>query len=133
MSFKYMSPSITRRIEGEQCHSTICTHAQKTPTAINSDIKTNEIAFFSYFNSYIQLMIAKSKPKTKDQRFQDVASKRVNNVLVSLQSLQKCSNKNNYAYTDAQVKKMFAALQSELDNTKRAFNEDKSSAPEFHF
>jgi len=78
-------------------------------------------------------MIAKSKPKTKDQRFQDVASKRVKNVLVALQSLQKCSNKNNYTYTDAQVKKMFAALQSELDNTKRAFNEDKPTAPEFHF
>jgi hypothetical protein len=78
-------------------------------------------------------MTQQTAPKSKDQRFKDVASKRVNNILSSIQSLQKCSNKNNYTYTPAQVKKMLKALQEELDNTKRAFNEDKSSTPEFRF
>lgn len=78
-------------------------------------------------------MTQQTAPKSKEQRFQDVASKRVNNILSSLQSLQKCSNKNNYTYTPAQAKKMLKALQDELDNTKRAFNEDKSSKSEFHF
>lgn len=78
-------------------------------------------------------MTEQTTPKSKEQRFQDVASKRVNNILTSLQSLQKCSNKNNYTYTPAQVKKMLSALQSELDNTKRAFNDDKASKSEFRF
>ena len=78
-------------------------------------------------------MTEQTAPKSKEQRFQDVASKRVNNILNSLQSLQKCSNKNNYTYTPAQVKKMLSALQTELDNTKRAFNEDKTSKSEFRF
>lgn len=78
-------------------------------------------------------MTEQNAPKSKEQRFQDVASKRVNNILNSLQSLQKCSNKNNYTYTPAQVKKMLSALQTELDNTKRAFNEDKASKSEFRF
>jgi hypothetical protein len=78
-------------------------------------------------------MTEKTAPKSKEQRFQDVASKRVNNILNSLQSLQKCSNKNNYTYTPAQTKKMFKALQDELDKTKRAFSEDKNSKSEFHF
>ena len=84
-------------------------------------------------NAYICTMTLQTAPKSKEQRFQDVASKRVNNILSSLQSLQKCSNKNNYSYTPAQVKKMLSALQAELDNTKRAFNEDKSTTPEFRF
>ena len=78
-------------------------------------------------------MHGQNTPKSKEERFQDVASKRVNNILNSLQSLQKCSNKNNYTYTPAQVKKMFSALQTEFDNTKRAFNEDNASKSEFHF
>ena len=78
-------------------------------------------------------MTEQTTHKSKEQRFQDVAFKRVNNILNSLQSLQKCSNKNNYTYTPAQVKKMLSALQTELDNTKRAFNEDKTSKPEFQF
>lgn len=71
--------------------------------------------------------------KTKEQRFEEVATKRVNNILSSLQSLQKCSNKNNYSYTPAQVKKMIAALQNELNNTKEAFSDEKTSQPEFRF
>lgn len=78
-------------------------------------------------------MIKLSTPKSKEQRFQEVASKRVNNVLSSLRSLQKCSNKNNYTYSTAQVKKMLSVLQAELDNTKRAFDEDKASKSEFRF
>ena len=82
---------------------------------------------------YVGTMIKPITPKSKEQRFQEVASKRVNNVLSSLRSLQKCSNKNNYTYSPAQVKKMLSALQAELDNTKRAFDEDKASKSEFRF
>ena len=78
-------------------------------------------------------MTEQTAPKSKEQRFQNVASKRVNNILNSLQSLQKCSNKNNYTYTPAQTKKMFKALQDELDKTKQAFHDDKASKTEFHF
>ena len=78
-------------------------------------------------------MTEQTTPKSKEQRFEDVATKRVNNILNSLQSLQKCSNKNNYTYTPAQTKKMFKALQDELDKTKQAFNEDKASKSEFRF
>ena len=78
-------------------------------------------------------MTAVKNMKIKEDRFKIVATKRVNNVLSGLQSLQKCANKNNYIYTSSQVKKMLSALQVELDTTKRVFTQDKSSSPDFHF
>lgn len=37
---------------------------------------------------------------TKRERFENVASNRVQRILDTLQLLQNCSNKNNYEYTE---------------------------------
>ena len=49
--------------------------------------------------------------KSRRQRFEEVAGNRVNNILKTLESLEKCSNKNNYEYSNEDVKKMERAGQ----------------------
>ena len=54
---------------------------------------------------------------TSDQnreRFVRVAEKRVNRILRDLDSLEKCSNRRNYLYTDEDVRRIFSAIERRL-------------------
>jgi hypothetical protein len=64
----------------------------------------------------------KGKPKTKRERFESVASKRVQLVLDKLDTLSKCSNTNNYEYSEADVKKMFKAIREKLKSIEAKFS-----------
>ena len=68
-------------------------------------------------------------------RFEKVASNRVTNILKGLDSLEKCSNKNNYEYSEEDVRKMEKALKDKLGNVLKSFNNeiDKRSDIEFKF
>jgi len=57
----------------------------------------------------------------KRERFEKVAVARTNKVLNDLRLLGNCSNKNNYAYTDADIKKIFSAIENEIKKTKAKF------------
>ena len=57
---------------------------------------------------------------TKRQRFENVASNRVQRILDTLQLLQNCSNKNNYEYTEKDVDKMFSEISSAVKDAKQA-------------
>ena len=46
----------------------------------------------------------------KRQRFEKVASNRVQKILNLLSLLQNCSNKNNYEYTEDDVEHMFTEI-----------------------
>lgn len=59
--------------------------------------------------------------QTKNERFKRIASARTNKILEQIRLLGNCSNKNNYAYTDEDVKKIFSAIDSELKATKARF------------
>ena len=58
---------------------------------------------------------------TKRQRFENVASNRVQRILDTLQLLQNCSNKNNYEYTEKDVDKMFFEISSAVKDAKQAY------------
>ena len=47
----------------------------------------------------------------KRQRFEKVASNRVQKILDFLNLLQNCSNRNNYEYTEDDVEHMFSEIQ----------------------
>ena len=55
------------------------------------------------------------------ERFEKVASKRVQNIIDSLNSLSKCSNTYNYEYSSEDVDKIFKALNLRLNNVKTQF------------
>ena len=67
----------------------------------------------------------------KRERFEKVAVARTNKILNDLRLLGNCSNKNNYAYTDADIKKIFSAIENEIKKTRSKFlgvkKEDKFS------
>jgi len=70
--------------------------------------------------------------KSKDERFKNVASRRVQNILNQMRLLRNCANKNNYYYTDEQVRKIFSAVDDEWKKVKSEFNKGKNKGKEFN-
>ena len=58
----------------------------------------------------------------KKGRFIRIAERRTNNILEQLRLLGNCSNKNNYSYTEEDVKKIFNVIETELKEVKMKFN-----------
>lgn len=73
--------------------------------------------------------------KEKRDRFAKVAASRVQKALDALDSLSKCSNRANYEYTEADVRKMSKALNEKLKITLAAFHSgaDPKQANTFKF
>ncbi len=61
------------------------------------------------------------KGETKEDRFKRVVQKRVQNVLDGLGRLSQCSNKRMYKWNDEQLKKIWLALEKELETCKSSF------------
>jgi hypothetical protein len=61
------------------------------------------------------------KGETKSQRFIRVAEKRVQNAVDSIRKISQCSNKRMYEWDEKQLKKIWAALESELGKCKDSF------------
>jgi hypothetical protein len=59
--------------------------------------------------------------ETKRDRFVRLAEARTNKIIEMMRLLGNCSSKANYDYTDEDIKKIFAALDKELKNTKNRF------------
>ena len=57
----------------------------------------------------------------KRERFEKVAVARTNKILDDLRLLGNCSNKNNYSYTEKDIRKIFSAIDSEIRKTKARF------------
>ncbi len=62
------------------------------------------------------------KEEEKRERFNKVATNRVNRILETLQLLGNCSNTSNYSYTDEEIKKIFSAIESEVKIQKAKFD-----------
>ena len=58
---------------------------------------------------------------TKRERFENVASNRVQRILNTLQLLQNCSNKNNYEYTEKDVDRMFSEITAAVKEAKQSY------------
>ncbi len=72
---------------------------------------------------------------SRRERFEKIASKRVANILKGLDSLEKCSNKNNYDYNPTDIKKMEKALREKVNDVLKSFSKelDKGKNNEFKF
>jgi len=62
-----------------------------------------------------------NKKETKHERFVRVAELRTQNVLDSLNTLEKCCHPAVYEYTDKELKKIFAAIENKLQEVKDTF------------
>ena len=61
------------------------------------------------------------------QRFEKIASKRVQKILDDINVLSNCSNRNNYEYYDGDVKRMMSAIRSQLKQLEMAFSDQKGN------
>lgn len=55
------------------------------------------------------------------QRFEKIGSKRVQKILDDIDILGNCSNRNNYEYSDADIKKMISAIKRKLKHLEMTF------------
>lgn len=64
--------------------------------------------------------------ETKEERFKRLATTRVNEILKRIKTLGNLSNVNQYAYTENEVRKIFATIDKGLRSTKEKFNSAKN-------
>lgn len=78
--------------------------------------------------------MAKNNQSLKRDRFKNVAGKRVQKVLDTIDSLAKCANKNNYEYDEDDVSKMMRALKEKVKILEMAYTSNtKSTKNTFKF
>lgn len=63
--------------------------------------------------------------ESKNQRFIRVAEKRVQNVLDSIRRLSQCSNLRMYEWEDEQLKKIWEAIDTELQKCKKSYESNQ--------
>lgn len=63
--------------------------------------------------------------ETKHDRFKRLAKQRGDRVLKDVELLGNLSNRNNYDYTESDVKKLFSTLEEELRVAKMRFKVSK--------
>jgi hypothetical protein len=66
--------------------------------------------------------------RDKRKKFVDLAEKRTTKAIYALRLVGNLSNKNNYDYTDADIKKILKALEDEIRNVRRRFGEGTGSS-----
>ena len=61
--------------------------------------------------------------ESKRERFKRIAENRTNKIINMIDLLGNCANKNNYEYTDEDIKNIFNAIESSLKMSKMKFAE----------
>lgn len=72
-----------------------------------------------------------SNMETKRDRFVRIAERRVNKILVDLESLGKCANRRNYQYTDSDVRKIFREIEKKLRETRDLYKSSTNNNNRF--
>lgn len=57
----------------------------------------------------------------KEEKFKEIASRRVNNILKNIDSLEKCSNIYNYEYSRKDVDTIFKRIEDKIRLSKASF------------
>lgn len=70
-------------------------------------------------------------PDTKRRKFKELAEKRVNKALDSIRLVGNLSNRQTYAYDDAQVRKIVKALRDAVGEVEARFGSNSSQGGEF--
>lgn len=63
-----------------------------------------------------------NKEESRRERFVRVAETRTNKIIGMIRLLGNCSSRSAYEYGNSDVKKIFGAIQSELDEAKKRFS-----------
>ena len=58
----------------------------------------------------------------KMERFKRVAESRTNRIIDQIRLLGNCANRSNYEYSEEDIKKIFAAIEAELKETKQKYH-----------
>lgn len=61
--------------------------------------------------------------ESKRERFKRIAENRTNKIINMIDLLGNCSNKNNYEYTDEDIKNIFNAIENSIKISKMKFIE----------
>ncbi len=61
------------------------------------------------------------KKITNRERFVRIAERRVNRIMDALEKLGGCSDKRNYDYSNADIKKIFEKIEQKLKETRLKF------------
>lgn len=64
----------------------------------------------------------KKEQETKRDKFVRLAEARTNKIIDMIQLLGNCSNSSAYDYSQQDVEKIFAAIETELREAKKKFN-----------
>lgn len=67
------------------------------------------------------------KKETNRERFVRIAEIRTQKIIDMIDLLGNCSNQYNYEYTQKDVEKMFAAIESALKSSKARFTTENSN------
>lgn len=59
--------------------------------------------------------------ESKRERFKRIAENRTNKIIDMIDLLGNCSNKNNYEYTDEDLRSIFSAIENSLKISKMKF------------
>jgi hypothetical protein len=70
--------------------------------------------------------------RDKRKKFVDIAERRVNRLINEIRLVGNLSNRSNYEYKEEDVRRIFAAVDSELRNARRRF-ESTSTAENSSF
>ena len=68
----------------------------------------------------------KERSETKGERFKRLATARTQRILNDLRLLGNCSNKISYEYSEADVRKIFLAIEDAVKDTKALFRVKKN-------
>lgn len=74
-----------------------------------------------------------AQQESKRERFIRIAAKRTQHVLERVRILGNCANRSVYEYSSDDVDKIFAAIEEELQDTRRRFKDRKKRTDEFKF
>lgn len=69
--------------------------------------------------------------ENRHDKFKRIAENRTNKILHYIDLLGNCSNRRSYDYTDEEIKKIFTAIEKELQKTKHKFQNSKSKSKQF--
>lgn len=64
--------------------------------------------------------------ETKREKFVRIAEARTNKIIDMVQLLGNCSNSATYEYSNADVEKIFAAIEFEIKEARKKFNKAES-------
>lgn len=71
------------------------------------------------------------KTDSRRERFLRIAERRVNKILNDLDSLGKCANKKNYAYTNEDVKIIFRAIDNKVKAIRSLYQDSNQGKNQF--